>query len=50
LRVLKAYVRTTNPRVRLRIAKLVESIADREQAAKISTARPGANRSFRARG
>lgn len=51
LRVLKAYVRTTNPRVRLRIAKLVESIADREQAAKISTARPGAaTRSFRVRG
>jgi transcriptional regulator with XRE-family HTH domain len=51
LRVLKAYVRTTNPRVRLSLAKLVESIADREQADKISTARLGTiNRSFRARG
>ena len=51
LRVLKAYVRTTNPRVRLSIAKLVESIADREQAAKISIARLGTiDRSFRARG
>ena len=28
LRVLKAYARTTSPRVRLRIAKLVESIAE----------------------
>jgi hypothetical protein len=37
--------------VRLSIAKLVESIADREHAAKISTTRLGiANRSFRARG
>lgn len=34
LRVLKAYSRTTDPRVRLSIAKLVESIADRELAAK----------------
>ena len=38
LRVLKAYARTTNPRVRLSIAKLVESIADR-QAAKASVTR-----------
>ena len=51
LRVLKAYVRTNNPRVRLSISKLVESIADREQAAKISTARRGTiDRSFRVRG
>jgi len=51
LRVLKAYVRTTSPRVRLSIAKLVESIADHEMATKASTARPGAiNRSFRAQG
>jgi len=51
LRVLKAYVRTTSPRVRLSIAKLVESIADHEMATKASTARPGTvNRSFRAQG
>ena len=47
LRVLKAYARTTSPRVALSIAKLVESIADREMAAKASDARPGTvNRSF----
>ncbi len=39
LRVLKAYVRTTNPRVRLSIAKLIESIADGESPAKSSVAR-----------
>jgi transcriptional regulator with XRE-family HTH domain len=51
MRVLKAYVRTTSPRVRLSIAKLVESIADHEMAAKASTATPGTvNRSFRAQG
>ena len=51
LRVLKAYVRTTSPRVRLSIAKLVESIADRELAAKASTAGTGTvDRGFRARG
>ena len=51
LRVLKAYVRTTSPRVRLSIAKLVESIADHEMAAKAPTATPGTvNRSFRAQG
>jgi transcriptional regulator with XRE-family HTH domain len=40
LRVLKAYVRTTNPRVRLSIAKLIESIADGEPPAKAPVARP----------
>jgi len=51
LRVLKAYVRTTSPRVRLSIAKLVESIADHEMATKASTAKSGTvNRSFRAQG
>jgi len=51
LRVLKAYARTTSPRVRLSIAKLVESIADREMEAKAPTTRPGTvNRSFRAQG
>lgn len=49
LRVLKAYVRTTNPRVRLSIAKLVESIADREPLAKAPTELIAANRNFRAR-
>ena len=57
LRVLKAYVRTTDPRVRLSIAKLVESIADRERLGKASAVRPGTvnrsstvDRSFRVRG
>jgi transcriptional regulator with XRE-family HTH domain len=51
LRVLKAYVRTTDPRVRLSIAKLVESIADREMEAKAPTTRSEAgHRSFRAQG
>ena len=55
LRVLKAYVRTTDPRVRLAIAKLVESIADRKPAAKASIARldtftRGAHRTSRAQG
>jgi hypothetical protein len=39
LRVLKAYVRTSDPRVRLAIAKLVESIADRQPNRKASIAR-----------
>jgi transcriptional regulator with XRE-family HTH domain len=48
---LKAYVRTTSPRVRLSIAKLVESIADREMEDKASTARAEAvSRGFRAQG
>ena len=34
LRVLKAYARTTSPRVRVRIAKLVEGIASRTPGAK----------------
>jgi transcriptional regulator with XRE-family HTH domain len=38
LRVLKAYARTTNPRVRLCIAKLVESIASRTSGAKATVA------------
>jgi len=39
LRVLKAYARTTNPRVRRCLAKLVESIADRTLGAKATVAR-----------
>jgi transcriptional regulator with XRE-family HTH domain len=39
LRVLKAYARTTNPRVRRYLAKLVESIADRTSGAKATVAR-----------
>ena len=55
LRVLKAYVRTTDPRVRIAIAKLVESIADRKPAAKalvarLDTSTRGAQRSSRAEG
>ena len=38
LRVLKAYARTPSPRVRLCIAKLVESIADRTPRAKATVA------------
>jgi transcriptional regulator with XRE-family HTH domain len=38
LRVLKAYARTTSPRVRLCIAKLVESIASRTPRAKATVA------------
>ena len=38
LRVLKAYARTTSPRVRLCIAKLVESIASRTPGAKATVA------------
>jgi transcriptional regulator with XRE-family HTH domain len=38
LRVLKAYTRTTSPRVRLGIAKLVESIASRHPGAKATVA------------
>ena len=51
LRVLKAYARTTSPRVRLSIAKLVESIADREMEAKAPNARTETvSRGFRAQG
>ena len=55
LRVLKAYVRTTNPRVRQSIAKLIESIADGEPPRKASVARldvvnRGGPGSIRARG
>jgi transcriptional regulator with XRE-family HTH domain len=38
LRVLKAYVRTTNPRVRRCIAKLVERVASRTSGAKATVA------------
>jgi transcriptional regulator with XRE-family HTH domain len=38
LRVLKAYARTTSPRVRLCIARLVESIASRPPGAKVTVA------------
>ena len=55
LRVLKAYARTTNPRVRLRITKLVESIASRTPGAKatvaqLNTVDRGERRKFPSRG
>jgi transcriptional regulator with XRE-family HTH domain len=55
LRVLKAYVRTTSPRLRLSIARLVESIADRQSATKavisrLDTASRGERTNSRARG
>ena len=55
LRVLKAYARTTSPRVRLRIAKLVESIASRTPGAKatvalLNTIDRGERRKFPSRG
>lgn len=55
LRVLKAYARTTSPRLRLCIAKLVESIADRAPVAKttvaqLSTADHDERRKFPSRG
>jgi transcriptional regulator with XRE-family HTH domain len=40
LRVLKAFVRTTDPRVRHAIARLVESVADQQPRLKSSIARP----------
>ena len=50
LRVLNAYARTINPRVRPGIAKLIESIADRRSRAKATSRRPdGAVRSDRRR-
>ncbi len=39
LRLLKAYARTTDPRVRLCLAKLVESMADRTDGVKATVAR-----------
>jgi transcriptional regulator with XRE-family HTH domain len=39
LRLLKAYARTTDPRVRLCLAKLVESMADRTPGVKARVAR-----------
>jgi transcriptional regulator with XRE-family HTH domain len=42
LRVLKAFSRTTDPRVRRAIAKLVESVADRETKLKSLTLRAAA--------
>ena len=55
LRVLKAYARTTSPRVRSCIAKLVESIADRSSGTKAAVARLntvdlGERRKFPSRG
>jgi transcriptional regulator with XRE-family HTH domain len=40
LRVLKAFSRTTDPRLRRAIAQLVESIADRQSKVRPFTARP----------
>jgi len=42
LRVLTAFSRTTNPRVRRAITKLLESVADRQSAVKPSTVRAAA--------
>jgi transcriptional regulator with XRE-family HTH domain len=42
LRVLKAFSRTSDPRVRRAIAQLVESVADQQPPAKSSTVRPAA--------
>jgi transcriptional regulator with XRE-family HTH domain len=42
LRVLKAFSRTSDPRVRRAIAQLVESVADQQPPVKSSTARPAA--------
>jgi DNA-binding XRE family transcriptional regulator len=42
LRVLTAFSRTTNPRVRRAITKLLESVADRQSAAKPAAARAAA--------
>jgi transcriptional regulator with XRE-family HTH domain len=42
LRVLKAFSRTSDPRVRRAIAQLVESVADQTSPVKSSTARPAA--------
>jgi transcriptional regulator with XRE-family HTH domain len=42
LRVLTAFSRTTNPRVRRAITKLLESVADRQSAVKPSTVRTAA--------
>jgi transcriptional regulator with XRE-family HTH domain len=44
LRVLKAFSRTTNPRVRRAITKLLESVADRQSGIKPAAARAGAAR------
>ena len=40
LRVLKAFARTTDPRVRRAIAQLVESVADQQPKVRLSIARP----------
>ena len=55
LRVLKAYARTTSPRVRLCVAKLVESIASRTPGARatvamFNTVDRGERRKFPSRG
>ena len=42
LRVLKAFSRTTNPRVRRAITKLLESVADRQSAVKPAAVRAAA--------
>jgi transcriptional regulator with XRE-family HTH domain len=44
LRVLTAFSRTTNPRVRRAITKLLESVADRQSGIKPAAARAGAAR------
>ena len=44
LRLLKAFSRTSDPRVRRAIAQLVESVADQQPPAKSSMVRPAAKR------
>lgn len=44
LRVLTAFSRMSDPRLRRSIAQLIESVADRQTAAKSSIARPGASK------
>jgi transcriptional regulator with XRE-family HTH domain len=49
LRVLKAFARTTDPRVRRAIARLVESVADQQPKLRLSTARPAPVKRFQRR-
>ena len=44
LRVLTAFSRMSNPRLRRSIAQLIESVADQQPTAKSSIARPGASK------
>ena len=50
LRVLKAFSRTTDPRLRRAIAQLVESIADQQPKVRVLSARPAAAKRSERRG